>query len=118
MLRAIGRQGDPGSRVENRSGEPGANPYLYIASQAIAGLDGIDRALDPGPPTAEPYDADAPRLPRTLGDALDALDASDVFRSALGGTVVDWYLALKRAELDRYLAHVSDWEQREYLRIL
>ncbi|MCU1528904.1 MAG: glnA2 2, partial [Frondihabitans sp.] len=46
MIRAIGRAGDPASRLENRSGEPGANPYLYIASQIISGLDGIERRLE------------------------------------------------------------------------
>jgi len=118
MIRAVGRPGDPGSRVENRSGEPGANPYLYIASQAVAGFDGIDRSLDPPDPVDEPYAADAPGLPPNLGAALDALDRSDVFRAAFGDVVVDWYLGLKRAEFSRYLNHVSDWEQREYLALL
>lgn len=118
MIRAVGRPGDPGSRLENRSGEPGANPYLYIASQAVAGLDGIDRALEPPAPVDDPYSADATRLPANLAVALDALDASDAFRAALGDVVVDWYVGLKRAEWSRYLAHVSDWEQREYLGLL
>jgi glutamine synthetase len=57
-------------------------------------------------------------LPSNLGVALDALDADDVFRAALGEPVVDWYLHLKRSEYARYLAHVSDWEQREYFGML
>jgi glutamine synthetase len=114
MVRAVSGVGDSASRLENRSGEPGANPYLYIASQVISGLDGMDKQLDPGAPTENPYQDDAERLPRTLGAALDALDADEVFRTALGSSVVDWYLHIKRSEFDRYLAHVSDWEQREY----
>jgi glutamine synthetase len=118
MIRAIGSVDNPDSRLENRSGEPAANPYLYVASQVISGLDGLHRQLDPGPPSENPYQDNAPRLPRSLAQALDALDADQVFRTGLGDTVVDWYLMIKRAEFDRYLAHVSDWEQREYFGLL
>lgn len=114
MVRAVSGVGDPASRLENRSGEPGANPYLYIASQVISGLDGMDQQIDPGAPTENPYRDDAASLPRTLGQALDALDADQAFRDALGTDVIEWYLHIKRSEFDRYLAHVSDWEQREY----
>src|SRR5207253_4050068 len=47
MLRVIGRCGDDATRIENRIGEPAANPYLYLASQIHAGLDGIERRLTP-----------------------------------------------------------------------
>jgi len=118
MVRAVAGAGDPASRLENRSGEPGANPYLYIASQIVSGLHGMDAQLDPGDPTENPYNDAAERLPATLGAALDALDADEVFRDALGSSVIDWYLHLKRSEFARYLAHVSDWEQREYFGML
>lgn len=118
MVRAIGGPDDPGTRLENRSGEPAANPYLYIASQIVCGLDGLDRELDPGAPTVDPYDADARRLPSSLMQALDALNADDLFAEAFGRPVVDWLMTLKRAEVERYLAEVSDWEQREYFGIL
>ena len=114
MIRALGGAEDPATRLESRSGEPAANPYLYVASQVISGLAGIDGALDPGPPTESPYDEDVQRLPPDLADALDALDADAVFAQALGPEVVDWILTLKRAEVARYRAEVSEWEQREY----
>ncbi len=117
MIRAVGGPGDPATRLENRSGEPAANPYLYIAAQLISGMDGMERGLIPPAPTANPYQADAPKLPASLGAAVDALVADDVFRAALGDTVVDWYATIKRAEFGRYLRHVSDWEQREYFGI-
>ncbi|GAA1687949.1 glutamine synthetase family protein [Microbacterium sediminicola] len=117
MVRAVGGVGDPATRLENRSGEPAANPYLYIASQLISGMDGVDRGLVPPAPTTNPYQADAERLPSSLGDAVTALDGDEAFRHALGDTVVDWYLTIKRAEYARYLRHVSDWEQREYFDI-
>lgn len=104
--------------MENRSGEPGTNPYLYLLSQLVTGLDGLDRGTSPGKPTESPYQDDAVRLPRSLADAVAALDASPLFRRALGDEVVDWYVHLKRAEFQRYLDEVSDWEQREYFDLL
>ena len=82
MVRVLGRPGDPASRIENRAGEPGANPYLAIAAQIAAGLDDVDRKLDPGPPTSAPYADGAPLLPRDLSGALDALAADDCLRTA------------------------------------
>lgn len=117
MVRAVGGVGDPATRLENRSGEPAANPYLYIASQLISGVDGIDRGLIPPAPTTDPYRTDAPSLPASLGAAVEAFEADTVFRTALGDVVVDWYATIKRAEFARYLRHVSDWEQREYFEI-
>jgi glutamine synthetase len=127
MLRVLGDKDDPATRFENRIGEPAANPYLFMASQIIAGLDGIERNATPWEADDEPYEADRPRLPASLGDGLDALGASALFRAQLGDLYCDYYLALKRAELDRYLAFTQDaaappevngvtaWEQSEYL---
>ncbi|GAA2703398.1 glutamine synthetase family protein [Actinoplanes palleronii] len=114
MVRVVGAGTDTGARLENRSGEPAANPYLYVAAQVVSGLDGLARGLDPGEPTENPYAAEAVRLPASLGAAVDALTADPVFAGALGERVIAWYARLKRDEFARYLAHVSDWEQREY----
>ncbi|WP_352396623.1 glutamine synthetase family protein [Kineosporia sp. NBRC 101677] len=115
MVRAVGGPADPATRLENRSGEPTANPYLYIASQLVSGLDGLDRRLELRAPTENPYETDAQRLPRSLAEAVDALEEDKAFTDAFGPDVIRWYCAIKRAEFDRYLMHVSDWEQREYL---
>ena len=114
MVRVVGGGQDSGVRLENRSGEPAANPYLYVAAQIVSGLDGLRRGLDPGPPVTDPYAAAAPRLPGSLAEAVEALVADPVFAAALGAEVVSWYAHLKRDEFASYLAHVSDWEQREY----
>jgi len=79
-----------------------------------SGLDGIRRQLDPGPSADTPYDTKAPLLPRSLGEALEALRGDQVLRDAFGGFFVDYYLKLKQAEIDRFASEVSDWEQREY----
>ena len=59
MIRVLGGPDDPATRLENRIGEPAANPYLYMASQILSGLDGVDRALDPGPSADTPYETQA-----------------------------------------------------------
>lgn len=118
MVRVVGTTGDPAAHLENRSGEPAANPYLYILSQLISGMDGLDRSLDPGAPTEDPYAATAESLPKTLGHAVEALEADELFRRQLGSSVIDWYAGIKRSEYERYLSQVSDWEQREYFGLL
>ena len=60
MIRVLGGPDDPATRMENRIGEPSANPYLYILSQIVAGLDGIENKLEPGPPDDDPYNANRP----------------------------------------------------------
>jgi glutamine synthetase len=114
MLRVLSGVGDPASRIENRIGEPAANPYLYIASQLLAGIDGIERRLEPGPSADRPYDTPAPALPRSLGEAIDALSGDTFYRERMGEPFVDYLLAIKQAELARFNAEVTDWEHREY----
>lgn len=121
MARVIGSPGDPATHIENRIGEPAANPYLYIASQVAAGLDGVERNLDPGPSADTPYETQAESMPKTLGEALDALRTSDCFRNAFGNGFVDYYLRIKDAEIARYRSEeradaqdVTRWEQKEY----
>jgi glutamine synthetase len=126
LVRVQGSPGDGSSHVEMRIGEPAANPYLYMAANIAAGLDGIRRGLEAPPPVeADPYAAEAPMLPTSLSDAVGALDADEFYRKAFGDTLVDYLLQMKRAELARYEASldenpppegqdVSDWEMREY----
>jgi glutamine synthetase len=114
LLRVVGGRGDPGTRIENRAGEPAANPYLYFASQIYCGLDGIAAKMALAPPADTPYEAKAELLPRTLEEALHYLRKDEVLRKGLGATFVDYYCAIKEAEVARFNLEVSDWEQREY----
>jgi glutamine synthetase len=118
MVRVIGGKGDPATHFENRVGEPAANPYLYMASQIAAGLDGAAAGLDPGPPSDTPYATEATGLPRTLLEAIAALRNSACFRHAFGDPFIDYYTALKEFEINRFLSDVTDWEQREYFELL
>ncbi len=117
MVRVLGGPGDPATHLENRVGEPAANPYLYMASQIVCGLDGLTNRTDPGPSADTPYEAKAPLLPHSLEEALGALHDDKALRAGLGDFFVDYYLKLKQAEIDRFAAEVSDWEQREYFSI-
>jgi len=114
MLRVLGGAGQSATRIENRVGEPTANPYLYLASQIFSGLDGIRRHLDPGPSADAPYETPAEQLPRSLSDALAALRADEVLAEQLGHRFVDYYCHIKEAEIARFNLEVSEWEHREY----
>jgi glutamine synthetase len=122
MVRVLGQPGDPATHLENRVGEPAANPYLYMASQIYAGLGGIAERRDPGPSADTPYETKAQALPKDLREALAALRASQMFRKAFGDTFVDYYAHLKEAEFVRFQAEANDaasgevtaWEQNEY----
>jgi glutamine synthetase len=114
MIRVLGGADDPATRLENRIGEPAANPYLYMASQILSGLDGVDRALDPGPSADTPYETKAALLPKTLQEAVAALKDDPFFREAFGAGFVDYYVHIKNAEIERFQTEVSDWEHREY----
>lgn len=120
MIRVLGEPGDPSTHLENRVGEPAANPYLYLASQIYSGLDGIARRLEPGPSADTPYEMSAALLPKSLDEALTALRADDTFRQGFGGGFVDYYIHIKSAELKRFKTDERDkpeptaWEQREY----
>jgi glutamine synthetase len=126
LVRVQGTAGDENSHVENRMGEPAANPYLYMAANITAGLDGIRRQLEPPPPVeADPYAAQAPMLPASLRDAVGALAEDTFYRKAFGDVMVDYLIQMKRAEVARYETaiaqnppadgqDVSEWEMHEY----
>src|ERR1043166_4025384 len=92
MVRLMGAPNDPATHLENRVGEPLANPYLYMASQIHAGLDGMARKLAPPPSADAPYELTAEPLPRSLDEALAALDANATMRSGFGDAFVDYIL--------------------------
>jgi len=127
LVRVQGAPGDSSSHVENRMGEPAANPYLYLAANIAAGVDGINRGLTPPPPVeADPYAASAPMLPTSLAAAVKALEGDSFYRTVFGDTFVDYLVMMKRAEITRYEAalaeagvadsgdEITDWEMREY----
>lgn len=110
-------------RFEWRVPDASANPYLATAALIAAGLDGIDRQLDPGPdctddlfalPLAEIRARGIALLPQSLDQALDALEADAVIKGALGPALTAEFLRLKRDEALAYARHVSAWEFERY----
>jgi glutamine synthetase len=124
MVRVLGAPCDPATHLENRIGEPLANPYLYMASQIHAGLDGLAHKLMPGPSADAPYEISAEPLPKSLAEAVAALKPGACFRSAFGDAFVDYLVQIKTAEIARCdkdtggqsgnPTEVSAWEHNEY----
>ncbi len=108
MLRVIGEPMDPSSRIENRLGEPAANPYLYMASQIYAGLDGINKTQKTPLATQSPYGVGdeeksvTQRIPKTFQLALEAFEKSALMQESFGPSFVRYYSTLKHAELKRF----------------
>jgi glutamine synthetase len=114
----------PFGRLEVRLPDSGCNPYLVSAALIAAGLDGIDRKLDPGPAqninlyelTPEQLkDKGIKLLPQSLNEAIDALEADSVICGGLGQDLAREFIRLKRMEWTEYSRHVSEWESRRYL---
>jgi glutamine synthetase len=108
-----------GTRLECRGADGTASAYLASAVEIFAGLDGIDRKLDPGPAAFGVYEGDGwETMPFSLGEALDALEADSYIRAKLGEQFVQAFTAIKRNEVRRFSLAVTDWELREYLEAL
>jgi glutamine synthetase len=107
------------TRVEVRVGDGSANHYLAIAAVLFAGLDGLLRDLPLAEPvTGNPYELSeerlGPPLPGSLEQALDALEQDHVLRESMGAELSSTFLQIKRHEIARWRAFVSDWEFAEY----
>lgn len=105
-------------RIELRSGDGSANPYLAIATAISAGLDGVEKAADPGTPSGPGESKpDAHLLPPTLLHAVEALRRDPVILASLSGDaeIGKYYADAKEEEFLSWHNQVSDWEIRTYL---
>lgn len=114
----------PGGRLELRLPDSGCNPYLALCAVIAAGLDGIDRKLDPGEPTnlnmyqlgeAQLREKKIALLPQNLLEAIGELEKDEVVKAGLGAELAAEFISLKRMEWTEYARHVSDWETSRYL---
>ncbi|OMC36002.1 glutamine synthetase [Mycobacterium sp. GA-1841] len=109
-LRVVGH--GHGMRVECRAPGGDVNQYLAVSALIAGGLHGIDHELElPGPMSGNAYASGAPRLPTTLGEAVELLEKSEVARAAFGDEVVEHYLNNARVELAAFNSAVTDWER-------
>lgn len=105
------------TRLESRIADGSASAYLASAVHVFAGVDGLERGLDPGPPTEAIYEPPVERgtVPFSLPEALDALEADAYLRACVGEQFIQAFTALKRDEARRFALAVTDWELREYV---
>jgi glutamine synthetase len=103
-------------RVECRIPGADANPYLAYAGLIAAGLDGIERRIEPGPAfQGDVYRAaELPRIPRTLPEAIGEFERSGFARHAFGDDVVEHLLHFARTEQATFEQVVTDFERRRY----
>jgi glutamine synthetase len=112
------------TRAELRVPDPSCSPYLALAVMLEAGLDGIEKGMEPpeavsddvyhwGPEEREAHGVGV--MPATLEEALNEMEKSEVVWKALGDHIFDAYLAARRAEWDEYRIHVTKWELDRYL---
>lgn len=110
--------------IELRFPDPSANPYLTLAVCLAAGMDGIERRLDPGAEAAfrfeERTEAEkaalgVEHLPETLREAVAYMEQDAFMKNVLGGDFVQLYVDAKKAEWNEYMSQVSEWEVEKYL---
>jgi glutamine synthetase len=115
------------TRIELRSPDPSANPYLAFACILAAGMKGIDNSYELGKPVEENIfemnDAQKAKLkiatlPGSLQDAIDLAEKSALVKETLGDHVFEKLIANKRIEWDEYRIHVSQHELHKYLPLL
>jgi glutamine synthetase len=114
----VPRERGKAARVENRAPCASANPYLAIAVGLIAGLDGIEKKLDPGDFYVGDIYQEAPgkfeTMPLYLHEAVNALANDAVLCEAIGPEIVQNFTIMKLGEAERFRTHVTDWEFGEY----
>ena len=111
-------------RIENRSIDGAANPYLTIAVMLAAGLDGIENKIEPGSrnddnlyeiPEEELKERGIRLLPRSLMEAIKKLEGDELIVKALGPIYEKYYVEVKKEEWRQYHNTVSEWETEQYL---
>ncbi len=117
----------PGARFELRLADGAANPYILNAAIGAAGLDGLAERVPAAPPPSDvdmfderdpkvaAIKASAEKLPRSLEEALDTLEASETLKTALGEPFVAAHVKLRRKQVEEYKAQLTEWEVRTFL---
>jgi glutamine synthetase len=130
MVRVPSLTSPDGARIEFKASDNTSNPYLALLGILAAGSDGIERELDPGEPLDynpavlsedERAEMGIEPVPNHLGEAVDALEADDVLRNALGDRLFDAYIEVKRSQFEALEAEATaeeatDTETEQFIR--
>ncbi len=118
LVRVPVANGSSSHRIEYRAPDPSSNPYLLLSAVLAAGLDGIEKKLDPG----EPYEGNlyhardsVDMLPGSLEEAMNYALKDEVLIKAVGEKIFERYVEIKKKEILESRLHVSDWERSFYL---
>lgn len=104
------------TKIELRFPDGSSNPYLLIASCIAAGIDGVERGLEPGKELSDSMDPNEIKyLPENLKDSIQLLENDKFIVEALGDEFVQIFAKIKNAEWKDYLREVTDWELNRYL---
>jgi len=119
----VTRPNKPGAaRIEYRALDPACNPYLAFSVILAAGMKGVEEGYElQDETTVNLFDRDSARsagvgtLPRSLDEALEEMEGSDLVRDALGDHIFEWFLRNRRAEWEEYSRRVTQFELDRYL---
>ncbi len=123
LIRVPARRGT-GTRVEMRNPDPSCNPYLALAVLFAAGLDGMKNEMELGESVNDNiyimgeqqlHDRHIESLPRSLDEALDELEKSELIRRTLTPHLLERFIEAKRIEWDEYRTQIHEWEIKRYL---
>ena len=121
LIRAFRKEKDS-VRLELRSPDPAANPYLALAACLAAGLDGMNKQLEPPAPIIgdvfrqmDEHEIEIEKLPESIHSAIREFKQDDVIKGVIGDHIYKHYLKGKYAEWDEYRKNVSQWEVDKYL---
>lgn len=103
------------ARIEFKSPDPSANPYLALAVCLSAGLDGIENKIMPSKNVLTKWSAAAGSLPETLIEAIEELEHDQVIKATLGQTLCKNFISIKKKEWEEFCGQVTNWEIEQYL---
>ena len=115
LIFMIPKDGGENARIEFRTPDPSANPYLALAVCLRAGIEGIRDKVKPADETISKWTASCGILPSNLYEAVTELEKDDLIKDTLGSELGNNYIDIKKKEWNAYCSHVTDWEVEQYL---
>ena len=115
LIFMIPKDGGENARIEFRTPDPSANPYLALAVCLRAGIEGIRDKVKPADETISKWTDSCGILPSNLYEAVTELEKDDLIKDTLGSELGNNYIDIKKKEWNAYCSHVTDWEVEQYL---